>query len=311
MPVRGVGYALIALSALGGAAMGVVSRLVFDGGWSPRDLAAARVVGAALVLGPVVGLGVRRLSRRDLGSLVLFGLVGIVLAQWLFYEAIARQDIAVTLVIVFLAPALIALYQRVVHGDRLPTAAVAGIAVAVAGVTATALGGAGSGGGPTPVGLAAAIGTMLAYAGQVVMASRMPAALSPATATGGAMLVAGVIWLVVHPLWTWPLGALPGATSLGPATDRTAPLAVLVLAVALGTALIYCCLVVGAGRVGAGAASVVGMLEPAFAGLLAWVLLRQSLSVVQLLGIAAALGGIAVVEFHRVRRPLPPRLGHA
>ena len=301
--MRAAGYALIVVSAFGGAAGGVVSRLVFDGGWSPRDLAAARVVGAALLLAPIVFHGARRLSRGDVGAITLFGVVGVVLAQWLFYEAIARQDIALTLVIVFMAPALIAVYQRVQHGDRLRRPAVVGIAVALAGVTATALGGGSTADGLTPLGLAFALATMLAYAVQVVMASRMPEHLSPATATGGAMIVAGVIWLVLHPVWTWPVGALDRATSLGAATDRTTPLAVLVVGVAAGTALIYCCLVVGAGRVGPGAASVVGMLEPAFAGVLAWVVLRQSLTVVQILGIAAALGGIATVEFQRLRRP--------
>ena len=71
--------------------------------------------------------------------------------------------------------------------------------------------------------------------------------------------------------------------------------------VVVGTVGVYGTWVAGTSRVGAGAASVVGMAEPMLGAMFAWALLGQNLSAVQSLGIATTVGGIMVVEHARVR----------
>ena len=71
--------------------------------------------------------------------------------------------------------------------------------------------------------------------------------------------------------------------------------------VVVGTVGVYGTWVAGTSRVGAGAASVVGMAEPLLGAMFAWALLAQSLSALQSLGIATTVGGIVVVEHARVR----------
>ena len=74
--------------------------------------------------------------------------------------------------------------------------------------------------------------------------------------TRRAMIVGSVLWLVVHPIWTWPLGEAGRAASLGPRSGATVPLAALLVVVAvMGTALVYTFLALGAPRVGPGAAT--------------------------------------------------------
>ena len=113
------GYLLIIGGSVLFACTGVISKAAIDGGIAPLELAAFRSYGAGLLLLPFLLLAVRRLRRRDLLPIALFALIGIVLAQGLYYEAISRMDIAVALVIVYTGPLLVAAYQRAFQAERL------------------------------------------------------------------------------------------------------------------------------------------------------------------------------------------------
>jgi probable blue pigment (indigoidine) exporter len=69
----------------------------------------------------------------------------------------------------------------------------------------------------------------------------------------------------------------------------------------IGSVGVYVTWVGGTSLVGAGASSMVGMVEPVAAALLAYGLLGQALAPTQALGIAIAVAGIVVVERARVR----------
>ena len=71
--------------------------------------------------------------------------------------------------------------------------------------------------------------------------------------------------------------------------------------IVVGSVAVYASWVAGTSRVGAGAASVVGMAEPMLGAIFAWSLLGQSLTALQSLGIATTVGGIVVVEHARIR----------
>ena len=81
---RRTGYILVILGSALFACTGVLSKAAIDGGVAPLELAAFRSYGAGLILLPFFLLSVRRLSRRDLVPILLFALIGIVLAQGLY-----------------------------------------------------------------------------------------------------------------------------------------------------------------------------------------------------------------------------------
>ena len=110
-PISRVGYALVAISAACAAANGVVARLVIDAGVSPRELSAVRIYGASLVLAVAVLPHLRGLHRREIVQLVPFAVVGFVVGQGLYFQAISRLDIAVVLVVVFTAPLVVAMHR--------------------------------------------------------------------------------------------------------------------------------------------------------------------------------------------------------
>ena len=83
---------------------GVFSRIAIDGGIEPLELGSWRAIAAALILLPFVLLNVRRIERSMLVPIALFGVIGIVASQGLFFESISRIDVALALVIVYTAP---------------------------------------------------------------------------------------------------------------------------------------------------------------------------------------------------------------
>jgi hypothetical protein len=59
-----------------------------------------------------------RVGRRELGFLVLAGIVGIGLVQWFYFVAIARLPVGIALLLEYLAPVLVALWVRFVRGEQ-------------------------------------------------------------------------------------------------------------------------------------------------------------------------------------------------
>lgn len=304
--MRRAGYLLVIGASVLWASNGVISRVAIDGGVAPSDLAAWRVYGAALLLVGFLVPALRRLRRGDIAPLVLFAVLGIVLSQGLYYEAIALTDIAVVLVIVYTAPIPVAIYQRIRFGERLPVAAYLAMVVAIAGVGAAVAGGSGGIRSLSTVGLLFAVGTMVAYAAQVILAARQPMTLPPLARIGASMLIAAVVWMAIVPAWTLPFDLVGTSETLTGRIDVTVPIGVAIAyVIVLGTALPYLMIVVGAPRIGPGAASMVGMAEPVAAAIFAWFVLAQSLSAVQAIGIAVTVGAIMVVE--RVRAGIVSR----
>lgn len=298
---------------IGGSALfactGVMSKAAIDGGVAPLELAAFRSYGAGLILLPFLLLSFRRLSRRDLIPILLFALIGIVLAQGLYYQAISRMDIAVALVIVYTGPLLVAAYQRAFHAERLPVIGYLAMVLAVVGVATAVLGGAGGIGAISLVGVAFAALTALSFAGQSILGARQPVVLPPLARTGAGMLAAALIWLPVIPAWRLPFDVLGDATALTGRIDVSIPVGAAVLfTIVLGSVVPYALVITGITRIGAGAGSMAGMTEPIVAPLLAWFVLGQVLAPLQALGIALTIACVAVVERQRAKHGSPTEI---
>lgn len=295
------GYILVGLAAVFAAGNGVAGRLVIDAGFTPRELSAVRIDGAALILLVAVAPHLRTVRRSDLRHLIPFALIGFVAAQGLYFQAIARVDIAVVLVIVFTAPLVVAVYQRLVHDESLPRHAYAAIGVAVSGLALTVLG-SGDVGSLSLLGIGLAVLTMIAYSATVLMAARPKTDMPPLVRTGVSLGMAALVWLVMVPPWTLPFDLLDETTAFDGRVGFSLPVwAAVTFIVLVGTVAVYATWIVGASLVGAGAASVVDMFEPVLGAAFAWALLAQSLSAVQSIGIMTTVGAIVVVERARLR----------
>lgn len=301
------GYLLVGGGSALFASTGVVSAVAFAGGVAPMELAALRSYIAGLILLPFLLVAARRLRRADVLPIVLFALVGIVLAQGFYYGAISRMDIAVALVIVYTGPLLVAAYQRVFHAERLPLVGYLAMALAVAGVAIAVLAGAGGVGAISLLGVGFALLTAVCFAGQAILGARQPTTLPPMARTGAGMLAAGLIWLPLVPVWTLPFGAVGDAAVFTGRFALEIPVGAAVLyAAVFGSVVPYALLIAGLGRIGPGAGSMAGMAEPIVAPLLAWLALGQLLTPLQVVGVALTIACVAIVERQRYRIRRPP-----
>ena len=69
--------------------------------------------------------------------------------------------------------------------------------------------------------------------------------------------------------------------------------------IVLGTVVPFLLVLLAVGRLGPARVGLIGMLEPVGAGIIAWVLLGESLNTAQILGSAIVLVGIALAETSR------------
>ncbi len=296
-----VGYVMVIASALCAGTNGVFASLVIDAGVDPGALSATRIYGAAAILLFLFLPHVGKLRRGHVLPLAVFGVVGLVLGQGAYFEAISNADVALVLVIVFTAPIVIAIYERIHLKEHLPAYAWGAIVVSVGGVALAILG---EGGMPaiSLVGFVFALVAMIAYAVSVILAARLPTEFPPLARTGACMVVAAVIWLFIVPPWTLPFDKLGDTTTFDGRFGFSLPVWVAVLVVILvGSVGVYVLWVGGTSLVGAGSSSMVGMVEPVVAAILAWGMLGQHLAPTQAIGVVIAVAGIVVVERARMR----------
>lgn len=303
MGSRRTGYVLCAVAAPLFALAGIVGTIAIQGGFPALGLAAFRTYGGAILLLPFVLLALRRFPRRSIIPIALYAAIGIVASQGMYFEAIGRMGVALPLVISYLAPLMVAVYQRLRLGERLPPYAYAAMVTAVGGVGIVVLTGSGGIGALPVEGLLLSLGVAITFAIQLILGARQPTEVGAFARAGASLAVASLMWLVLVPIWTLPFDVVDQSAELAGRIDAAVPVwASLVWLMVLGSAVPFALVLAGAVRIGAGAASMIAMIEPIAGTLLAWAVLGQALTGWQLAGIGIAVGGVAVVEQARIRR---------
>jgi drug/metabolite transporter (DMT)-like permease len=301
-PARG--YALYLAAAMLFAVNGTVSKTLLLGGIEASVLSQLRATAAFLILLAFVALTRPRalqLHRDELPLLLVYGILGVAMTQFLYFAAIQRMPIGVTLLIEFTAPLVIAIWFRVVW--KHPTKPIVWVALVAAvgglGVVAQIWDGLTL----DPVGVAFAVGAMLALVVYYVSADmlvRGKRGRDPVSLTMWGMGAAALFWAIVRPPWTFPLDAFAGSMHLfGEGGPEVAAPVLAAWMVVLGTVMPFSLVVVSMQHLRASQASAVGMMEPIFATVIAWLVLGEVLTPVQLVGAAIVLGSVLVAELNR------------
>jgi drug/metabolite transporter (DMT)-like permease len=302
----GVGLGLALLSAVTFSTSGTFARSLFDAGWSAGAAVAVRVGVAALLLAVPAALSLRgnwQALRRNLGMIAVFGLLAVAGAQACFFNAVRHLPIGVALLLEYLGILLVVGWTWVVHGQRPRRLTVAGSAAAVLGlVLVLDL----AGGHLDPVGVLWGAGAGVGLAAYFVLSARADGDLpSTAVASGGMAVGAGAL-LALGAAGALPLHATFGAVRF--AGHRTSWL-VPVVGLSLVAAVVSYVAGIGAARIlGARLSSFVGLTEVVSAVLIAWLVLGELPTAVQLLGGAFIVAGVALVRVDELR---PPPTGRA
>ncbi|MDQ2750845.1 MAG: DMT family transporter [Actinomycetota bacterium] len=300
--LRGAGVILALLSAATFGTAGAFGSSLIQSGWTPGAAVTTRVVVAAAVL-TVPGLLQMRgrwgLLRRGGATIALFGLVAVAGAQLCYFNAVAHLSVGVALLLEYLGTVLVVGWLWLRHGHRPRRLTVTGGVTAILGlVLVLDLTGAHR---LDPVGVLWGLGAAVGLAVYFVISAATDDPLPPLAMAWGGM--------VVGALGLCGLG-LVGAVPLRASTDDVRLLdhhvswLVPVLGLSVVAAVFAYVAGINAARLlGAKVASFVGLTEVVFAVIFAWLLLGQVPALVQFVGGALIVAGIALVRIDELRAP--------
>lgn len=297
----GAGLGLALLSAVTFATSGTFARSLIEADWSAEAAVVARVGIAALVLALPAALSLRgkwSVLRRNLASVGVFGLLAVATAQACFFNAVRYLPVGVALLLEYLGIVLVVGWMWLVHDQRPRRLTVAGSVAALLGlVFVLDLTGAGR---LDPVGVLWGLGAAIGLAGYFVLAARVDARLPSVAMASGGMAVGALVLLVLGLVGVLPLRATFGdVTFAGQRTSWLVPIAGLSLIAAV---VAYLTGIAATRILGARLSSFVGLTEVMFAVLIAWLLLAELPTVVQLLGGTLIVAGVALVRLDELRR---------
>ena len=291
-------------AAFGFAAGGVAAKVLREANLDAFRLTQIRITSAALIL-LIIALikGKKQLAvkRSEIKDLVLFGVIGIAVVNSFYYFALKYLYVSVALIIEFTAPIWIALYLRFVKKKNISRTAWIGIICAFSGLvlisqvwTSKSL---------HPLGVIVAILDALALAYYFLTVDRLGQNRSSLSLTTWGMGIAAIFWAIALPWWNFPFEFLTQTFSLSGELSRfSAPGWALILwIVVTATVIPYLLTVAAIKELSASTSSVIAMLEPIIAGVIAWILLNEAFTNIQLFGCAVVLFGIYLADKARQR----------
>jgi drug/metabolite transporter (DMT)-like permease len=300
-PHRLRGYLLYLAAALCFAINGTVSKTLLLDGFDPARLSQLRVTCAFLILLIFVAITrphSLRLRREEIVPLLVYGIAGVAMTQYLYFVALQYLPVGVALLIEFTAPILVALWFR--FGYREPTRATLWLGLVIALVGLGFIAQVWQGFTLNPIGALAAAGAAVALAIYYVLgdrAVRRPEPRDPVSLTMWGFGAASLFWVVAQPWWTFPWSSFIGTA---PVEGASVPIWALASWMVIpGTIIPFWLVVVALKYLRASQASTVGLTEPLLATLIAWLVLGESLAWIQMIGGALILAGVVIAERSR------------
>jgi drug/metabolite transporter (DMT)-like permease len=299
------GYALYLSAAFLFALNGTVSKSILLTGIDPARLSQLRVTGAFLVLLVFVALRnptALRLSKKEIPMLIAYGILGIAGTQYMYFVSLTYLPVSIALLIEFTAPLMIALWFRFAWKEPTKKSVWVALGMALAGLALVAqvwLGFA-----LNAVGVLAALAAAVSLSIFYVLGDkqlRVANPRDPVSLTMWGFAAASLFWLVAQPWWTFPWSALSGNSE--PLSDANISFPIWVMTISmilLGTVIPFSLALASMKYLRASQASTVGLTEPLFATLIAWILLGEALSATQIIGGALILLGVFIAERARL-----------
>jgi drug/metabolite transporter (DMT)-like permease len=301
-PRPALAYVMVSAAALLWALNGTVSKVILASGVSSLRLAEVRSTGAVVLLGAALAIlrpQSLRVRRSELPFLIFFGVCGLALVQWLYFIAIHRIQIGVSLVIQYIAPVLVAAWARFVMHEPVRRRIWVALVLALGGLSLVV--DLWHGVSLDSLGAAAAIAAAFAYALYVLLAERAVGTRDPASLLAWGFLFAAIFWAIVQPWWSFPAHVIDNDVSLhGNLASLHLPVWLLMAwMVVFGTVVPFLLLVGALRHVSATRAAIIAMLEPVAGALIAYLWLSESLAPGQLVGGGIVLAAVFLAQTAR------------
>jgi drug/metabolite transporter (DMT)-like permease len=290
---------LLTLAAVMFASNGIASKLLLNDYISAWRLAQVRSISTFIILAAYIAWRAPktlRITKREVPRLAALGAIGIAAVNGAYFLAISRMHVSIALLIEFTAPVWIVLYLRYVRKKHVPNEMWAALFLALLGLAFVAqvwqgltLDG---------IGVLAALGAAFALAFFFLAGEGITGHRDIQSVTMWGFGFAALTWSLLMPIWTFPFDVFTVSIPLEGALDGySAPGWVLILYVVLiGTVVPYLFTLNGLRNLSASTTSAFGMLEPIFAGAVAWFWFSESWTAIQLLGGVIVIAGIYMAD---------------
>lgn len=297
---RRIGIALALAGAACFSAKAIFVKLLYAQGVDVTTTFAMRMV-VALPFFVLLALwqgvaGLSTLQPRDRLGIVGCGLLGFYLSSWLDFVGLSYIPASLERLILFLYPTFVVVLSRLLHGTVLTRSGAAALALSYGGVVLVvwqSLDLAGSAG-ALAIGTAFTLASAFTYACYVIASTRVIGRIGSLRFTAYASTVACVASIVHFSLthdFTQMLAAPPPAAglALGLGTVATV-LPILLVAEALR-------------RLGATQVALLSSAGPVVTIALAWLLLGESVSLLQSIGAGLVIAGVVLVSLRPAAAP--------
>jgi drug/metabolite transporter (DMT)-like permease len=246
----------------------------------PARVAEARAILATVVLVPYAWYRGRLHPHGRLWWFLLLGL-NLAVVNVTFYWAVERLGVGPGATVQFLGPILV---LAVMAKQGRPVGSLAWGAAVVAVVGVSLVTGAWALEASDWLGFAAGLAAALTFATYLLLGEHLARSSPPTTIVTWGFIFASLTWIVVQPLWTFPIDL---------STTVWAELVFIGLA---STALAFIVEFAALQRVASGIVGVAATSEPVFGATAAWLLLDQRLTAVQIVGGVMVVIAVASIQ---------------
>lgn len=298
------GYLLYLTASLLFSLNGTVSKAILLTGIDPARLSQLRVTAAFLIV--LIFLAIfnpkaLKITWKEIPLLLVYGILGVAMTQYLYFVALTYLPVGVSLLIEFTSPLMVALWMRFMW--KVPTRKTVWVALVMALVGLAMVAQVWLGFSLNVTGVIAAFGAAISLSIFYLLGDKQLRAPEPRDAvslTMYAFAAASIFWAIAQPWWSYPWEKLSGVSEPLGSVNAQFPLWLMSISmIVLGTVLPFWLVVASLKYLRASQASTIGLTEPLFATIIAWILLGEALTGVQLVGGFLILLGVFIAERSR------------
>lgn len=292
------------LAAAGAASLwaiaGVFGKILLTGSLSPAQLVFYRsALGSALILIVLFfsNKALLKVARGDLPFLAALGILGLALTQFTYYGAIQAMSVGFAILLEYLAPLWILLFERFWLKRPVTSTKVFALLLALLGCLLVSVQGSGSKATVSLRGVGLGLASGVCFATYGLMSQKAVESYREVTVLFYSLLFTTLFWGVAAQNLGSTIAKLDGI-ELG---------MVLYVAV-LGTVVPFFLFILALKHLAASQVGIISTLEPVVASGIAWIQLGESLSPVQILGGLLVLAATTVVQGEKsAQRKSAPR----
>ena len=305
-----LGYLLYLGAATLWAINGTVSKVVLHEVGDPLRVSQFRGTATALVLIVWVLATNRsafRITAKEALMLAAYGIVGVAMCQWFYFESISRIPITVSLLIEFMAPIFVVLFVRFVWHQPVRSTVWAGLALAIVGLALVQE--VWNGVTLNKIGLLFALGSMSCLIVMYLIGDRASARRDPISLLMWAFTFSALFFATLRSWTSFPISSLTAHVNPFEGSAYTYPIwPFFTYMVIFGTVTPYILVINSIRHIGGAGASIMGITEPPIAAVVAWIVLGEALSVIQIVGGVVILAGVYIAENAREHSADPAKV---